>query len=89
VEDLIAILKAYPNTEARLEGHTDNVGEAGANLKLSQERANLVKQILVTGGIAPNRLTTAGFGQERPVESNATDAGRAKNRRIELVVIKK
>jgi len=89
VDDLIVILKAFPTTEARLEGHTDNVGDAATNLKFSQDRANLVKQILVTGGISHSRLTTDGFGQDRPIDTNDTDAGRARNRRTELVVTKK
>ena len=89
VDDLIVILKAFPTTEARLEGHTDNVGDAAVNLKVSKDRANLVKDMLVAAGISSSRLSTDGFGQDRPIDTNATDAGRAKNRRTELVVTKK
>jgi outer membrane protein OmpA-like peptidoglycan-associated protein len=89
VDDLIVILKAFPTTEVRLEGHTDNVGEAAVNLKVSQDRAIMVKQLLVNAGIAPNRCATNGFGQDRPIDTNDTEAGRARNRRTELVVTKK
>ena len=89
VDDLVVILKAYPSVEARLEGHTDNVGDAAGNLKLSQERASAIKILLVAGGIDSARLSTDGYGQDRPVDSNETEEGRAKNRRTELVVTKK
>ena len=69
-----------------IQGHTDNVGQPAANLKLSQDRAAAVKAYLVqNAGIAPARLTTAGFGDSKPVAANTTDSGRAQNRRVELV----
>ncbi len=89
VDDLIIILRAFPTTEARLEGHTDNVGDAAINLKVSKDRSNMVKQLLVNAGIVDNRLTTNGYGQDRPIDTNDTEAGRARNRRTELVVTKK
>lgn len=89
VDDLAAILKAFPSTEVRLEGHTDNVGDAASNIQLSQDRANAIKEMLTAKGISPFRMNTAGFGQNRPIDSNETEAGRAKNRRTELVVVKK
>jgi outer membrane protein OmpA-like peptidoglycan-associated protein len=89
VNDLINILKAYPTTEVRLEGHTDSTGDSEENKKLSQARAEAVKESLVRGGIDASRITTAGFGQEKPIASNDTEDGRAKNRRLELVVAKK
>jgi outer membrane protein OmpA-like peptidoglycan-associated protein len=89
VADLAAILTAYPSAEARLEGHTDSTGEAAANKKLSEDRAAAIKQLLVEGGVAAARLTTAGYGAERPTASNDTEEGRAKNRRTELVITKK
>jgi OmpA-OmpF porin, OOP family len=87
--DLVKILKAYPNADALLEGHTDSVGSPEANKKLSEERAAVIKTTLEIDGIAQKRLTTAGYGEEKPVASNATEEGRAKNRRLELVVLKK
>lgn len=89
VTDLIVILKAFPSTETRLEGHTDSVGDAEANKKLSQDRADAVKSIMVTNGIDASRLSTTGYGQEKPVAANDTEDGRAQNRRTELVVVKK
>jgi OOP family OmpA-OmpF porin len=89
VDDLVVILKAYPSAVVRLEGHTDNVGDAAANLKLSQDRASAIKNLLVSGGIDAARLSTDGFGQDRPIDTNDTAEGRAKNRRTELVVTRK
>jgi outer membrane protein OmpA-like peptidoglycan-associated protein len=89
VTNLIAILKAYPNAEVQLVGHTDNSGDPAANMKLSQDRANAVRDMLVNGGIDANRISTAGYGQDKPIASNDTGEGRAKNRRTELVVTKK
>jgi OOP family OmpA-OmpF porin len=89
VSDLAAILKAYSTTAVQLEGHTDNTGDAAANKKLSQDRADVVKELLVKGGIDASRITTAGYGQEKPIASNATEDGKAQNRRLELVVAKK
>jgi OmpA-OmpF porin, OOP family len=89
VNDLIVILKAYPNAEVQLVGHTDNTGDQAANMKLSQDRASAVRDMLVNGGIDASRLSTAGYGEDKPVASNDTEEGRAKNRRTELVVTKK
>ncbi len=79
-------LKAEAALKIEIQGHTDNVGAAAANLKLSQDRAAAVKAYLVTtGGIAAARLTTAGLGDAKPIGDNKTEAGRAQNRRVELV----
>lgn len=81
-----ALLKNEPALALEIQGHTDNVGARDANLRLSSERAASVKAHLVaTFGVAANRLTTAGFGDTRPVADNATEAGRAQNRRVELL----
>jgi outer membrane protein OmpA-like peptidoglycan-associated protein len=80
------LLKTSPDLKLEIQGHTDNVGQVAANLKLSQERAAAVKDYLVKNfGIEAARLTTAGFGDTKPVDDNKTDAGRAENRRVELV----
>jgi len=80
------VLKTDPSLKLEIQGHTDNVGGAAANLKLSQDRAAAVKGYLVqTSGIAADRLTTSGFGDTKPVAPNTSEEGRAQNRRVELV----
>jgi OmpA-OmpF porin, OOP family len=80
------LLGAEPALILEVQGHTDSVGAAAANLTLSQERAAAVKTYLVqTRSVAPARLVTAGFGDTRPVADNTTDEGRSRNRRVELV----
>ena len=89
VTDVVAILKAYPTAKVRLDGHTDNTGDAAANKQLSLDRAKAVRDMMIANGIDGARLDYAGFGQERPIASNDTEDGRAKNRRTELVVLAK
>jgi outer membrane protein OmpA-like peptidoglycan-associated protein len=89
VTDLIAIMKCYPTMQAELDGHTDNTGDAAANKQLSVERANAVRDMLTQGGIDPSHITTEGFGADKPIASNDTEEGKAKNRRTEMVVLKK
>ena len=90
VDSLVAILKAYPAVAVRLEGYTDNTGDAAANKKLSLDRAVTVKEIMIAGGIADARIIgTDGYGEEKPIAPNDTEEGRAKNRRTELVVEKR
>jgi outer membrane protein OmpA-like peptidoglycan-associated protein len=89
VADLIEILKAYPSVEARLEAHTDNMGDPRQNKALSVKRADAIKKLLVAGGIAESRLSTEGFGEEKPIASNDTVEGRRQNRRLDVVVVKR
>ncbi|MDX1589725.1 MAG: OmpA family protein [Oleiphilaceae bacterium] len=77
-------LKVHDHVTVRIEGHTDSIGSAEYNDKLSRERAEAVKQFLVEQGIDEDRITTIGFGLERPIETNETEAGRELNRRIEM-----
>lgn len=80
------MLQQHPDLKLTIEGHTDNVGDAAANQTLSDQRAAAVKQYLVANyQIADARLATKGFGATKPVAPNTTDAGRAQNRRVELV----
>lgn len=83
------ILRAYPHSEVQLIGHTDNVGSPAQNLKLSQERVDRMAQLLIHGGILRRRITVIGHGMSDPVADNRTDEGKARNRRIELVVTAK
>ena len=88
VNDLIEIMNAYPSLQINIQGHTDNTGDATANKTLSLDRANAIRSTLTSAGVAPNRITTQGFGAEKPIASNDTEEGRQKNRRIDVVVTK-
>ncbi len=88
VDELIQIMKAYPNLQIRIEGNTDSTGDDAINDPLSGERAESVKQALLKGGIAPSRVSTRERGDTKPVASNQTPAGRQKNRRIDVVITK-
>jgi len=88
VTNLVKIMACYPNMTIELDGHTDSSGDADSNKTLSINRADAVRDLLVQAGIDPSRIATAGFGQERPIASNDTEQGRAKNRRTELVVLR-
>jgi outer membrane protein OmpA-like peptidoglycan-associated protein len=85
---ITSILKEYPTAKFSIEGHTDNTGKAATNLKLSQERAAAVVTYLTQNGIAADRLTSAGFGQTKPIDSNKTAKGKANNRRVEVKLVK-
>ncbi|WP_163397688.1 DUF5723 family protein [Flavobacterium fluviatile] len=81
------ILKNYPNAKFAVNGHTDNVGNAKANQKLSEQRAKAVMDALIAKGVNPANLTSNGYGSTKPVKSNKTAAGRAENRRTEIVYL--
>jgi len=89
LRDVAAILKANPNCKVKIGGYTDNVGSSAANRSLSQERADNVRAELTSMGVSPDRLTAEGYGDEHPVADNSTEAGRAMNRRISMLVIQK
>jgi outer membrane protein OmpA-like peptidoglycan-associated protein len=79
-------LRGQPGMKLAIEGHTDSVGSAKANLTLSKKRANAAKVYMVESGIEGSRLTTQGFGKSKPIASNKNAAGRAENRRVEFKV---
>lgn len=90
-ETLMKVLKTlqtYPEIEVEISGHTDSDGSAQSNLRLSQARADAVKDWLVNKGIEPKRITTKGYGEYKPIADNKTKEGKAKNRRIEFMRIK-
>ncbi len=89
LQNVATILRAYPKVNIRIGGYTDNTGNAEVNLRLSQERAEAVRRELEILGIAPIRLSAAGYGDQHPVADNATADGRARNRRIALRVTEK
>jgi outer membrane protein OmpA-like peptidoglycan-associated protein len=80
------VLLSHPGLQVSVEGHTDSVGAAGYNQRLSERRADSVRTYLVGQGIAPTAVATSGFGESQPVVSNNTSSGRQQNRRVELVV---
>lgn len=89
LNNIAAILKAYPSVKINLGGYTDNTGDAHKNLQLSQQRADNVVAELTKRGIDPSRLTATGYGQEQAVADNSTEEGRQKNRRISIRVAEK
>jgi outer membrane protein OmpA-like peptidoglycan-associated protein len=84
-----AILKAYPNVHVKIGAYTDSTGDADANMRLSQRRADTVRQQLIGMGISPDRLEAEGYGEQHPVANNATEAGRQQNRHVSLLVTQK
>lgn len=86
LNELAKVLINNSQANIYLEGHTDDVGEDNANLTLSQNRSDAVKQYLVDKGVDDYRITTDGFGENRPIADNTTDKGRALNRRVEMAI---
>ncbi len=82
------VITKSPNIRVRIEGHTDNVGPADRNQRLSDSRANSVRRYLIARGVDPSRLIPEGFGEDRPIEDNGTPEGREINRRVEFHIIK-
>jgi outer membrane protein OmpA-like peptidoglycan-associated protein len=86
LREIAAAMKEHGDLRILIEGHTDNVGSAAGNLALSDARAAAVKAALVSGyGVDGGRITTQGFGDTKPAVPNTTAAGRAQNRRVEIV----
>jgi outer membrane protein OmpA-like peptidoglycan-associated protein len=85
VEQIIEMMNQAPDIQLSVEGHTDSDGSSDTNLKLSQARAKSVVDEIVKGGIDKSRLSSAGFGEEKPIAENTTEEGKAKNRRVELI----
>ncbi|WP_136466471.1 OmpA family protein [Flagellimonas onchidii] len=86
--DIIKILGEYPTAKFTVEGHTDSVGSAKLNQSLSEKRANSVRDFLIKEGISASRLTAIGYGEDKPIATNNTRAGRKENRRVEINLVK-
>ena len=86
---LVEMLTKSPKMTIEVAGHTDNVGTDENNLKLSQERAESVRNYLLSKGLAPARLTAKGYGESKPIAPNETDEGKQKNRRVEFMILGK
>lgn len=86
LKEVATLMEARPDIKIAVHGHTDNVGKHDTNVTLSNARAASVREYLVKIGISDSRLTSKGFGPDKPIDTNDTDAGRAKNRRVEFIV---
>jgi len=83
---LSGIIQAHPGLNLAIEGHTDTTGSADFNMKLSQQRADTVREFLISQGLSPDTITAKGMGEDNPVADNSTAAGRKQNRRVEIIV---
>ncbi|WP_338767209.1 OmpA family protein [Bernardetia sp. ABR2-2B] len=81
------ILNEYPDTRLTIQGHTDNKGDDNYNRQLSAKRADAVRDYLIANGVKGGRLSTTAYGESAPVATNETEAGRAQNRRVEVVIV--
>ena len=89
LDEVVKVMKENPQIEeVDIEGHTDSTGSADVNRKLSQARAESVMKYVISKGIKASRLTPKGYGPDRPIADNATDAGREANRRVEFLITK-
>lgn len=87
LEEVVDLLQTEPNKKIRVEGHTDSSGEAEANVALSQQRADAVREALIGLGVAADRITSTGMGEDFPIASNEDEAGRARNRRVDVILL--
>jgi OmpA-OmpF porin, OOP family len=89
LNNIAAILAAYPNVHIKIGGYTDNIGGADRNLQLSRDRANTVMAELARRGVSLDRLGADGYGEQSPIGDNSTEEGRARNRRVSMMVTQK
>jgi len=87
LDEIVTVLKNYPDVKIEIQGHTDNVGDRNKNVDLSKARAEAVRTYLLAKGIAESRITSIGYGPDKPVADNAKAAGKAKNRRVEFKLV--
>jgi outer membrane protein OmpA-like peptidoglycan-associated protein len=85
--EVVDLLQSEPDKKIRIEGHTDSTGDADTNLRISETRANEVLQALVSLGVDPARVSTAGMGEDFPIASNDTEEGRSLNRRVDVILL--
>jgi OmpA-OmpF porin, OOP family len=85
IDQIFELMKSDVTLKISIEGHTDNVGDAAANKKLSTDRSKAVMEAIIAKGIDKTRMSCVGWGQEKPVADNRSDEGRTKNRRVEIV----
>jgi OmpA-OmpF porin, OOP family len=87
VDQILELMKSDDALKISIEGHTDNVGDAAGNKKLSTDRAKAVVDALIAKGVDKTRMSFIGWGQEKPIADNRSEAGRAQNRRVEIVKV--
>ena len=87
LEEVVDLLQTEPDKKIRVEGHTDSSGEAEENVELSKLRADAVRQALIDLGVAEDRITSAGMGEDFPIASNEDQTGRARNRRVDVILL--
>jgi len=87
LDEIVAVLKSYPDVKLEVQGHTDTVGERNDNIDLSKRRADSVRAYFLSKGIEDARITAVGYGPDKPIADNKTKAGKAKNRRVEMKLI--
>lgn len=87
LNEVAEALQQNPKLKVLVEGHTDAQGSSASNMRLSQQRADAVRRYLIRRGVQPDRLTAIGFGEEKPIDTNATRAGRERNRRVEFTIV--
>ena len=86
LDEVVAVMNEFPNANFAIEGHTDSDGRSSSNLRLSNTRANAVMNYFISKGISSSRLTAQGFGEDYPIDTNSTRAGKANNRRVVIKV---
>jgi outer membrane protein OmpA-like peptidoglycan-associated protein len=87
LEEVVDLLQTEPDKKIRVEGHTDSLGDSDANLLLSAQRAQAVLEALVSLGVASDRITASGMGEDFPIASNEDEDGRAQNRRVDVILL--
>lgn len=87
LEEVVDLLQTEPDKKIRVEGHTDSSGNADANLLLSEQRAQAVREALVSLGVASERVSALGMGEDFPIASNEDEDGRARNRRVDVILL--
>jgi outer membrane protein OmpA-like peptidoglycan-associated protein len=87
LEEVVDLLQTEPEKKIRVEGHTDSSGDAQENLELSEQRAQAVREALINLGVAADRVSALGMGEDFPIASNEDEAGRAQNRRVDVILL--
>ena len=87
LEEVVDLLQTEPDKKIRVEGHTDSSGDAETNLELSEQRAQAVREALINLGVAADRVSALGMGEDFPIASNEDEAGRAQNRRVDVILL--